>query len=351
MKIDQIFSPYQLNKRVTLRNRLVLAPLNIQSSLFDGSVSLNDLNFHKARAKYVGLDIIGSAYISDSANTAYGAISVADDSKIDGLKKLATVIHQGGSKAILQLVHAGRMTNSYASKGAPVLAPSEVKAAHGDVDLPKAMTKTDIETVIKQFEMATIRAIKAGFDGVELHGANTFLFQQFMSPLSNLRTDEYGGSLENRIRFCAETAKRVLDTAHAHKPGFIVGYRISPEEFEPGALKLGDDLVLMQVLGKLGIDYLSLSLRQYDQTSITCDSLSDLRIADIVKQAVGDELPIMVAGHLGTQFAFERASGDMFAVGSKFLKQPNWPSQVRNPGIQPESTVTGTVIPYTTVNL
>lgn len=348
MKLDQLFSPYQLTKDVRLQNRLVMAPLNMQSSLFNGAVSQNDLIFHARRAKYVGIDVVGSAYISDSGNTAYGSISAADDGKVKGLKQLATVIRQGGSAAILQLVHAGRMTNHLVTKGQPVLAPSPVEAQHGRVETPTEMTSAQIETVIQEFEQATQRAIDAGFDGVELHGANTFLLQQFMSPASNQRTDAFGGSLANRIRFAATVVSRIMKVANNVSRPFIIGYRLSPEEIEPHGLTFGDNLVLMKTLAALGVDYISLSMKQYDQTPTTCPELKDQRVADAAKLAVGDQVPIMVAGHLGTQFGFERATGDLMAVGIKFLTTPDWPAHVKNSGIQPGENQ-GVSIPYTAI--
>ncbi|MHA5130680.1 NADH:flavin oxidoreductase [Oenococcus oeni] len=339
MKLNQIFSPYQLKTKFELRNRLVLSPLNIQSSLFDGTVSLNDLDFHRRVAKHVGLDVVGSAYVSNNGSTAFGSISVADDNKIEGLTKLASVIHRDGSKAILQLVHAGRMTNHLITQGSPAVAPSPIKAMHGQFDIPIELTETMIEQIIHDFETAAKRAILAGFDGVELHGANTFLLQQFMSPASNKRSDKFGGSLINRIQFPLLVVQRIIKLVQRNLDhSFIIGYRISPEEFESNGLKLASNLILMRTLKKIGIDYLSLSLHRYDQQSIANNELATFPIASIVKQAIGKDLPIIISGEINKRFDLERATGDLFASGRKLMSDPNWPVKLNSENFQMSTT-------------
>lgn len=348
MQLQQILNDYQIKKDFKLNNRIVLAPLNIQSSLFDGSVSLNDIVFHQQHAQKVGMDIVGSAYVSPSGNTDYGSVSAADDKKIPGLTKLAETIHDSGSKAILQLVHAGRMTNEHITQGHEVVAPSAIKATHGHVAMPKGLTAEEISDIIDEFAAATRRAIQAGFDGIELHGANTFLLQQFMSPLSNQREDSFGGSLANRMKFPIFLVNQVKAVAKqlADKP-FIIGYRLSPEEIEAGGLTLKDNLMLAMVLKEIGIDYLSLSLRQYNQLPLTSDKLQSFAIPDIFRKAVGD-LPLMVAGALNSPQNLEDAHADMLAVGSKLFMDPMWPEELATGQSHLGAPITGGV-PYSNV--
>lgn len=324
MQLDRILNSYQLTRNFKLKNRIVLAPLNIQSALFDGKVSLNDLDFHSKRSKDVGMDVVGSAYVSESGNTAFGSISAAKDEDIPGLRRLSETIHQNGCKAILQLVHAGRMTNQFVTKGHPVVGPSPIKAEHGVVDTPTELTNDIIKQVIDDFVSATNRAIQAGFDGVELHGANTFLLQQFMSPCSNQRHDQFGGSIMNRVKFPLLVAHEVARAAHTETfHPFVVGYRLSPEEVETGGLTFTDNLVLMSLLKQVGIDYLGLSLRWYNQHSVTNQQLGRFSVAEVVRQVVG-ELPMIVSGQLNDPAHLREAGGDLFAVGKQLFVKPDW---------------------------
>jgi len=316
---------------VKLRNGFCLAPLDTRTSLFDGAVSQNDCHFYQEHTKNVGLAIVGSVYVDLAGCTVTGSMSIANDQMIPGLTTLATAVHRQGAKVMLQLVHAGRMTNHWATNGQKVVGPSAVKGEHGRVDLPAALTNDEIETIIDEFGTATRRAIAAGFDGVEIHGANSFLLQQFMSPLSNRRTDAYGGSLVNRMFFPMRVAQRVLKVAAEANRPFAVGYRISPEEIEPGGLSLADNLVLMRALSQLPLAYLSLSLRHYDQSAVTLTT--GAAVTQLVRAFV-PKLPLMVAGNIRTAADLRQVSDwgvDLAAVGQQMIVDPDWPKKFRQP--------------------
>lgn len=323
--------PYTFANSLWLRNGFCLAPLDLRTSLFDGAVSQNDCTFYQQHTGQVGMSIVGSLYIDQAGSTVTGSMGIADDGQIAGLKRLATAIQQQGSRAVVQLVHAGRMTNHFATNGAPVVGPSAIRGTHGQVAQPQALTTAQIETIIADFGAATRRAIAAGFDGVEIHGANSFLLQQFMSPLSNHRTDDYGGDLVNRMYFPMRVAQRVLAVAAQSSRPFVVGYRISPEEVEPGGLNLADNLVLMRALSQLPLSYLSLSLRHYAQPAVTLTSQRP--VADIVKRFV-PRLPLMVAGGIRTSADVAQVAdlgADLAAVGQQMIVDPTWPKKFRQP--------------------
>lgn len=322
MKIDQLYTPFKLRSGVTLKSHLVAAPMDIKKAS-NGALKPEGIQFYGDIAAQVSMVIIGSAYVSLSGNTAFGSVSVASDRVIPELKKVADAIHQNHSKAILQIVHAGRMTNRMITNGQDVIAPSVVQGKHGIVDLPKAMTLDDISQVINEFLMATRRAIAAGFDGIEIHGANTFLIQQFMSPLSNKRTDQWGGSLLKRVQFPVLLTQRILQLRDQLKRSFIIGYRISPEEREIGGLCFEDNLFLIEILNKLGIDYLSLSLGHYGQCATSSTRLASYSVTSVVKQLVGD-LPVMTAGQIRTLRDITMSTGDLLGVASPFLGDTSW---------------------------
>lgn len=321
-----------------LRNGYCLAPLSTRTARFSGEVSRDDCYFHEIHAKQVGMDIVGSAYVHPSGSTVTGSISVADDQKISGLHHLAKTIQGQGARAILQIVHAGRMTNRIATNGAPVVAPSTVTATHGKVDVPMTLSVDDIYKIVDQFGAATQRAILAGFDGVEIHGANSFLLQQFMSPLTNKRTDQFGGSLANRVRFPLMVAKRVLNVSQQAQQPFVVGYRLSPEEIEPHGLSIIDNLVLAQLLTALPLSYLSLSMRDYNQMPVT--QITDKSVRALFKGVVGN-LPLMVAGGIkgATDVCQLEGSANLLAIGQQLILNPSWPSDLHRSKGQPENEI------------
>ncbi|MFC6290747.1 oxidoreductase [Levilactobacillus angrenensis] len=323
--------PYTFANGLRLRNGFCLAPLDLRTSLFDGAVSQNDCTFYQQHTGQVGLSIVGSLYVAPAGSTVTGSMSIADDQQIAGLKQLAAAIHQQGSRAVVQLVHAGRMTNHFATNGAPVVGPSAIRGTHGQVDQPQALTTAQIDTIVADFGAATQRAIAAGFDGVEIHGANSFLLQQFMSPLSNQRQDDYGGSLVNRMYFPMRVAQRVLTVATRAQRPFVVGYRISPEEIEAGGLSLADNLVLIRALSHLPLSYLSLSLRDYAQPAVTL--ATQRPVAELVKR-FAPQLPLMIAGGIRTHADVARVAdlgADLAAVGQQMIVDPAWPKKFRQP--------------------
>jgi 2,4-dienoyl-CoA reductase-like NADH-dependent reductase (Old Yellow Enzyme family) len=159
------------------------------------------------------------------------------------------------------------------------------------------LSHDEILDIIRAFGAATQRAIEAGFDGIELHGAHGFLIQNFFSPRFNQRTDKWGGSLENRIRFplaVVQEVKRVVE-AHATRP-FLLGYRISPEEWEEGGLRIDDTLVLVDRLVESGIDYIHASLASILDKPI--GGAGEKTTADLILEHVGGRVPVIAAGQI-----------------------------------------------------
>lgn len=317
-----VLKPYSFTNKLELRNKVVLAPLDLATSRSNGVVSERDLNFHRSRSRHVGLDVVGSAYVSMSGNTLAGSISASQDSDVVGLRQLAETIHANGAKAILQIVHAGRMTNAESTRGQPIYAPSAISATHGHFPLPTKLTIAGIDAVMDEFIAATRRAYEAGFDGVELHGANTFLLQQFLSPLANQRGDEYGGNIYRRLRFATLLVSKLQKLINELDPNFILGYRLSPEEIEAGGMTTNDTLALGIILDTIGIDYLSLSLKSYAQKSTTTHQ--GVAFTDLFRGAV--KCPIIVSGGVNDRTTLEDAGrqADLVGVASALLQDGNW---------------------------
>ncbi|WP_288530575.1 NADH:flavin oxidoreductase [uncultured Secundilactobacillus sp.] len=329
MEQTTVFNPIDLGAGLTLKNRFVLTPLDMQLSRENGQVTQRDLAFHRSRSRDVGLDIIGSAYVDLAGNTALHSVAVDTDETIPGLIQLAQTIHQNQTKAVLQLVHAGRATNKGATQGQTIIGPSSIAAPFAGFPVPETLSDRAISKVMNHFIDAAHRAEKAGFDGVELHGANSFLLQQFVSPASNDRTDKYGGTLVRRLRFPVELVTRLTALIKSFHHDFALGYRLSPEELIADGMSLADTLALAKVLDDCGITYLSLSLRNYAQTSATMPTIQT-EIVTLFKQVV--HCPIMVAGGIKTSENVVDAGlrSALVGVGSALIKDPNWLKKVRN---------------------
>ncbi|MBG9366607.1 NADH-dependent flavin oxidoreductase [Streptococcus sp. NLN64] len=322
----QLETSYPFPNGMRTKNRLVLAPLTISASLAGGAVSEEDVAFYRRRAGSAGLLITGSAYVHPLGQAYVDSFSAAEDDKIPGLARLAEAMKSQGNLAILQIYHGGRMVPPDLIEEQPV-APSAVLAEHGTVELPRALTNAQIEEVIQDFLDAINRAIRAGFDGVELHGANTYLIQQFLSPHSNRRQDKWGGTLNNRMRFAKTLVKRArqLIVQESPKP-FLLGYRFSPEEIEVPGIELKDSLALIDQLIHLGIDYLHVSMDNLWRSSLRKPE-EEVPVILAIRDKIKGRVPLIGVGRLRKPEDCEEAleSGiPLLAMGTSLLLEPDW---------------------------
>ncbi|SDD66195.1 NADH:flavin oxidoreductase / NADH oxidase family protein [Priestia aryabhattai B8W22] len=198
--------------------------------------------------------------------------------------------------------------------------------------VPREMTADEIDEIIKAFGEATRRAIEAGYDGVEIHGANTYLIQQFFSPHSNRRTDKWGGTLEKRMSFplaVVDAVKKAVSD-HATKP-FIIGYRLSPEERENPGITMEETLQLVDKLVDLDLDYLHISVGGFWNGSIRDDNDQKSRVV-MIHERVGDRVPVMGVGMLRTpdevMKAFETGV-PLIALGRELIMEPQWVQKIQ----------------------
>lgn len=211
-KYAPLFEPLKLKNGIELENRFVLSPMITNSSTAEGHVTEEDELYHARRANSAPIQVTGAAYIEPYGQLFEYGFSVSDDLTIPGLTKLADAMKKDGSKAILQLTHAGRFSNQAILDLGVVYGPSfmELNVPVKHQVLP--MTKRKIDAVIRQYADAARRAIKAGFDGIEVSAAQRLLIQTFFSKFSNQREDEYGSdTFENRSRFGLEVIQAVSD--------------------------------------------------------------------------------------------------------------------------------------------
>ena len=250
MPIQTLFEPMSFAHGPVMKNRFMLAPLTNLQSHPDGRLSDDEFHWLTMRAKGgFGLTMTCAAHVQRQGQGFPGQLGVFADIHLDGLGRLAAAVRAEDSIAVVQLHHAGMRSPADLIGGQPVC-PSD-NAEFG----ARALTIAEVEQVTEDFIAAAERAERAGFDGVELHGAHGYLLGQFLSPTINQRTDRYGGSLENRARLIFDIIKGVRARC---RPDFSLGLRLSPERFDLRLAEIRD--LAQQLMSEGQIDYLDMSL-------------------------------------------------------------------------------------------
>ncbi|RWX56170.1 NADH-dependent flavin oxidoreductase [Photobacterium chitinilyticum] len=320
----------------TLKNRIVMAPMTIQSAFFDGGVTQEMVDYYASRSGDAGAIIVESAFVENYGRAFPGALGINSDSKIAGLKKLATAIKAKGSKAILQIYHAGRMANGEYNGGHQPISASPVAALRDSAETPIEMTQEQIEGMIESFGHAVNRAILAGFEGVEIHGANTYLIQQFFSPHSNRRTDKWGGNIEKRTAFPVVILEEVKRVVASHQlTDFIIGYRFSPEEIEEPGIRFEDSMFLLDKLATCGLDYFHFSMGNYTRNSIVNpeDKEPLINKYHTLKSESVAKIPVIGVGGIAQRSDADNAieqGYDLVSIGKGFLVEPTWATKAIN---------------------
>lgn len=234
-------------KGVTFRNRIVMPPMQSGRADFDGAVTNKLVNFYVRRSAALGLPIIEHAYISPKGKIGPKQLGIYDDKLVSGFEKLAAGIHSVGAPAVVQISHAGAVATKKVIGETPV-GPSAR-------DKTRMLEKSELYAIADEYAAAADRAVKAGFDGVELHGAHGYLLNQFFTPLLNKRDDEFGGSLENRMRF----PLLVVEKVRKRLGGLLLLYRVGSDDLAPMGTHIEDAVVFCQKLQEAGVDILDVS--------------------------------------------------------------------------------------------
>ncbi|MFJ7977992.1 NADH-dependent flavin oxidoreductase [Peribacillus sp. NPDC096379] len=328
---SKLFEPFTFPSGVTINNRIVMAPMTTNSSFENGMVTTDEHRYYKRRTAGLGAVITSCAQVMENGRFA-GSLSVASDDHIESLSKLAKTIQSTGTKAILQIFHVGRMGPSSTLKGEQPVSASAIPALRDYAEKPRALTDQEVRELVEAYGQATRRAIQAGFDGVELHGANTYLIQQFFSPHSNRRDDDWGGTREKRMNFplaVVQAAKESIKT-YAEKP-FILGYRISPEELEEPGITLDDTLQLLDKLKNQGLDYIHISVGSVMQSPLR-DKSNKKPIIQIIQEQIGNDIPIIGIGQIQTPDDALSALDlgiPLIAIGRELIVEPDWIKKVK----------------------
>lgn len=326
-----LFEPHTFaTGHMVLPNRLVLAPMTTYSSHPDGTISREELAFLERRARGLGMVMTAACYVIHHGHAFDGQWSCATETMVPSLRAAATAIKRGGALAVLQIHHGGRLSPA-SILGHEPLAPSAVPARRAGADTPRAMTEAEIEETIKAFGQAARRAILAGYDGVEIHGANSYLLQQFFSPHANRRTDQWGGTVENRAAFPIAVLEEVQEIVrrNAYRP-FAIGYRLSPEEVEEPGISLHDTMQLVEGIVACRPDWIHISTNDYFAGSIRASGDRVPR-AKLIAERVRKRATVIGVGSIYTPDSAVRvlADGvDLVALGRSMIIEPEWPAKV-----------------------
>ncbi|HAU9492620.1 TPA: NADH-dependent flavin oxidoreductase [Escherichia coli] len=356
-KHPSLFSPFMLTEKIKLRNRIVMAPITTWSANPDGTISEQELEFYKRRSQNVGLVITGCTYVTPSGIGFTHEFAAYDDRFINSLEKLAAAAKSGGAPAILQIFHAGNKAIPELVPNNDVISASASSVKSGDfmkrVVQSREMTENEIQETIRAFGDVTKRAIKAGFDGIELHGAHGFLLQNFFSPLFNQRNDRWGGDLEGRMRFPLAVLQEVKNVVYeyATKP-FAIGYRISPEESATGGLRIEDTYKLLDRLISSGISYIHTSLVSIND-SYPVESPNGPRTIELILNHIAGRVPVIAAGKIRTPSQAQEAISTglpLVAIGKGLVINPEWVTLAESGrGHEIQTTLNPQLVPELTI--
>ncbi|MGN0410708.1 MAG: FAD-dependent oxidoreductase [Candidatus Fimousia sp.] len=327
----QIFKPLTV-KSMTLKNRIVMTPVATNCADHSGDVTPSQMKFYELRAKGgTGLIIVecASVYSPQGALRA-NQLRIDHDNYVSKLFKLCETLHKYGTKVALTLNHAGASAQSSVTNIQPVSASDLRTSPDGDV--PRPLDKAEIEKIAKKYGEAAHRAVMAGFDAVEIEAGHGFLINQFLSPLFNDRTDEFGGSPENRARFANMVLKEIRN---AVGPGFPIIARISADELTPGGNTLEDTLEQLQYYID-EIDLIDVSAG----SSIALQYVSDVDylpdgwrsfMAQAIKEKFGK--PVITSGNVRdphvAEDIIETGKADCIGIGRGLIADPDWVTKVQ----------------------
>ena len=303
-------------KGLTLKNRIVMPPMNTEFATPAGAVTDRLIEHYVKRSKSLGLLIVEHSYVSLQGKFSSRQLGIHNDSLIPRLKKLVQSVHATGAPIVVQINHAGGRAIEEIT-GMPPVAPSPVEGV-------RKLQIKEIEDLTCVFAAAAERVMKAGFDGVEVHGAHGFLLNQFFSPLTNRRSDKYGGSLENRMRFPLEVVEKVKERI----TGKLLMYRLGADDLDPRGTKIEDSQRFALKLQDAGVDIIDVSGGLCGSRPEKLQSIQGYFVpqAHQIKEVVS--VPVVGVGGIKEPEYADRLIRDgivdLVAVGRELLKNPEW---------------------------
>lgn len=324
--MSDLFTPIQL-RELTVRNRIAMAPMCLYSTDQSGLAKDIHLVHYGARALGgVGLINIEATSISPEGRVTLNDLGIWDDCQVEPLRRIVKFCQNAGAAVCIQLAHHGRKAFGDISDEVPftVIGPSAVPHAEG-WRVPYELNRHDIHNLITCYQDATRRILKIGADSLEIHAAHGYLIHEFLSTIANFRKDEYGGSLNNRMRFLMEVTEGVREVI---PEGFPLLVRLSVVDWADGGLTIDDSIAIAKALKSRGVDMIDCS-----SGGILTDKPPRLGpgyqipLAEAIKVQAG--VPSMAVGSISTPELAEEIllneRADMVALGRELLHNPNWP--------------------------
>ncbi|MGV3710061.1 MAG: tRNA-dihydrouridine synthase [Gemmatimonas sp.] len=321
-----LFEPITLRTGLHMRNRIALAPMTNKQSHDDGTLAEDELLWLSSRADGgFGLIMTCASHIAKDGQGWPGELGIWNDAQLPGLRRLAASLRERGAASMVQIFHGGVRADASVSEGQPWSASA--------LDGARAATEADITAVIAHFAAAARRAEEAGFDGVEIHGAHGYLITQFLSRTQNLRTDHWGGSLENRARLAREVVRAVRA---ATSPSFTVGIRLSPEDFgNAQGLDIDENVQVARWLAEDGVDFIHLSLWR---SALNSKKHPEQHAVALFRAALPADVAIIAAGSVYTRAEAEHLldlGADVVALGRSAIINPDWPIRAKDDAWEP----------------
>lgn len=309
---------------VITKNRIIMPPMVTNYCDENGSVTPEYLAYHERRAKGgVGMIITEATCVNKDARGFPTQACFDDDDQIEGYKQLADRVHKHGAKIACQIFHGGRQSPIAEDLVAPSAIPCKLLGL-----VPRKLEKEEIEKIVDEFVSCAVRVQKAGFDAVELHAGHGYLIDQFFSTYSNQRTDEYGGSFENRMRFAVEIIRGIKE---ACGEDFPISTRLSIDEFTPGSYCMVEGIQIAKAMEEAGADVIHASMCTYDAWPIGIEPTSfregwRVYLSENTKRVVG--IPVIAVGAIRhASFAekvLEEERADFIAIGRANIADPDW---------------------------
>lgn len=300
-----------------LENRIVMPPMATEKSR-NGIVTEEQIDYYAARARCTGLVIVEHAYVSPEGKCSKNQLSICDDESVEGLKRLSDAIHKAGSICLTQLAHAGaRAKNDYEA-----ISPSGIKV---DEEVPVEMTPESIERIKESFVKAAVRSKKAGFDGVEVHSAHFYLLNQFYSPITNKRTDDYTGStIEGRTKLQREILESIRKETGED---FIIAIRLGACDYKEGGSTVEEIPLACKIFVEAGADIIDISGGYHAYTNPeTSEAGYFKQLSKAAKEGVN--VPVILTGGIKSvneaEKLLEENYADLIGVGRAMLTNPNW---------------------------
>lgn len=322
MSKSKLFSRYKL-KNTTLKNRIVMAPMCMYSAGNDGMATDFHLVHYTTRAVGgAGMILVEATGVEPRGRISSNDLGIWSDDHLKGLGMIAETVKQYGAVIGIQLGHAGRKCEA---AGERIIAPSAIPFDENS-KVPAEMTHDDIATVVESFKQGARRAVDAGFQVVEIHGAHGYLINEFLSPLSNQRTDEYGGSPENRVRFLREVLTAVKQVIPADIPVVV---RVSAEDYVPEGNHPEDLAEMLNLVKDLGVDLVNVSSGAVVPAPIHTFPGYQVTFSETIRKRTG--LPVMTGGLITSPLMAEEIlrneRADLVYLGRELLRNPYWPLQ------------------------